>query len=545
MYQILILLFFYFLILYSILGYGKILTLINSNYQASSFDGLLGITFLILISYFTNFFFPHNYLHNSLILIIGLVIFIYDFYKNFPKRILDYRNISILFLIIFLGILMFKNHDDFYYYHFPYTVILTEFDKIFGLGNLNHGFRTPSSIFYLNSLFYLPVIEYFMINSGAIYILGFSNFILFNLIKDLIKKKEFNHILFLSLLALIYINSTFARIAEHGTDRSALILIFLMSIYYLKSVDFKKFSINFSYLNDYYSKLAILFSLIVSLKAFYLIYSLIFIAWFLQIKKFLNLKQLFFLIYKSFYSYIVLFIFIFTIFTMFSNTGCLIYPASFTCFETLSWSIPLDQVNQMKLWYEQWSKAGANPNFRVEDPATYVSQFNWVSNWIDIYFFNKVSDSILVIIFITITIFFIFSYNSKIKNKKKVNFKLFYFLIFLLFLEWFYNHPSLRYGGYTLLALMFFIPISVYLSKYKTKTNIIEKKIYLIFIIVVLVFVSRNIIRIDKEYKQYDYNPFKNAFFYLNNDGFILRDTVKKQYKDFENTKKYFLIIKN
>ena len=230
---------------------------------------------------------------------------------------------------------------------------------------------------------------------------------------------------------------------------------------------------------------------------------------------------------------------------MFSNTGCLIYPASFTCFENLSWSVPVDQVNQMKLWYEQWSKAGASPNFRVEDPAIYVSQFNWVSNWIDVYFFNKVSDSILVVVFITITIFFLFSYNSKIKNKSRVNFKLFYFLIFLLFLEWFYNHPSLRYGGYTLLALMFFIPISVYLSKYKTKTNIIEKKIYLIFIIVVLVFVSRNIIRIDKEYRQYDYNPFKNAFFYLNNDGFILRDTVKKQYKDFENTKKYFLVINN
>ena len=31
----------------------------------------------------------------------------------------------------------------------------------FGLGNFNHGFRTPSSIFYLNSLFYLPVIKYY------------------------------------------------------------------------------------------------------------------------------------------------------------------------------------------------------------------------------------------------------------------------------------------------------------------------------------------------------------------------------------------------
>ena len=31
--------------------------------------------------------------------------------------------------------------------------------EIFGSGNLEHGFRTPSSIFYFNSLFYLPIFE--------------------------------------------------------------------------------------------------------------------------------------------------------------------------------------------------------------------------------------------------------------------------------------------------------------------------------------------------------------------------------------------------
>ena len=81
----------------------------------------------------------------------------------------------------------------------------------------------------------------------------------------------------------------------------------------------------------------------------------------------------------------------FTIFTTFSNTGCLIYPATFTCFDSFSWSIPLSQVDLMQLWYEQWSKAGATPNFRVDDPQTYVAKLNWVGNWVDMYFFNKVS----------------------------------------------------------------------------------------------------------------------------------------------------------
>ena len=60
----------------------------------------------------------------------------------------------------------------------------------------------------------------------------------------------------------------------------------------------------------------------------------------------------------------------------FLNTGCLIYPVSFTCFENFSWSIPIDQVKAMNNWYEQWSKAGAGPNFEVENRDIYIQNFN-------------------------------------------------------------------------------------------------------------------------------------------------------------------------
>ena len=541
--QILILLFFYFLILYSIVGYGKIFTLFNSNYQASSFDGLLGIALLILISYFTNILFPHNFLHNSLIIFFGLVIFIFDFIKNFSKRVSEYRDVTIIFAIIFIAILMYKNHDDFFYYHFPYALILTNFEKIFGLGFMGHGYRTPSSIFYLNSLFYLPGIKYYLMNSGATYILGFSNYILFKNIKDLTKKNIFNHILFLSIFSLVYINTIFVRIAEHGTDRSALILIFVMSIYYLQSVNLKKNQFNYDYFNSFYSKLALLFAIIISLKSFYIIYLIIFLLWFFQIKKFLNLNALINLVFKNYYTYLFILFFSFTIFTTFSNTGCLIYPATFTCFDEFSWSIPLAQVDQMQLWYEQWSKAGASPNFRVADPLTYVSKFNWVGNWIDMYFFTKVTDNIFALILISGIVFFLFSHNCQKIKKVAFNndYNLFYYLILFLFFEWFYNHPSLRYGGYTLLALIFFIPISIYLSRFKFNPLILKKKIYFIFLLSLLIFVSRNMLRINKEFKQYGYNPIKGAFFNLNKVGFIINDEVETLYK---NKGKGFLIIK-
>ena len=132
----------------------------------------------------------------------------------------------------------------------------------------------------------------------------------------------------------------------------------------------------------------------------------------------------------------------------------------------MSWSIPLTQVQHMNNWYELWSKGGAAPNFRIDNPETYIKNFNWVSNWIDIYFFNKVSDFVLGIMFL-ISIF-IFCFRDAFFNRKIIrvdNHVYFvYLLIFVLGIEWFYNHPALRYGGYHIIALLVFIPLAIKLS---------------------------------------------------------------------------------
>ena len=542
--QIFILFFFYFTVLFSILGYGKLITLFNSNNQDNEFDGINGIAFLIVLSYITNFFTSHNYLHNSIIILFGLLIFIYDLRKNFDKKFKQNLLIFFVFSVLFIGILMHKNHDDFFYYHFPYTLILTNFEKIFGLGQLNHGFRTPSSIFYLNSLFYLPGIKYFLMNSGAIYILGFSNLIFINIIKKNLFRKKYNFILFLSLLSFIYVNTAFYRIAEHGTDRSALILIFVMAIYYLKSVNFLDNYNNPNLLNLYFSKLIILFFIIISLKNFYLIYFFILLIWIFEMKKFLFHKSFLKTVFKNSSIYIFIVGIFLSIFTIFSNTGCLVYPASFTCFEQFSWSIPTDSVDQMKVWYEQWSKAGATPNFRVENPEIYISKLNWLNNWIKIYFFTKVTDNILVLITICTIGFLVFTYKSKKIKLHKRKYILFYFSILILFLEWFYNHPALRYGGYTILALMVFIPISLFLEKFQSNSILFKKKVYFLIALTTLIFISKNLNRINHEYIKYNYNLIKNPFFYLNKDGFKINDMVKIYYeKQKENSKKKYLIL--
>ena len=63
----------------------------------------------------------------------------------------------------------------------------------------------------------------------------------------------------------------------------------------------------------------------------------------------------------------------------------------------------------MNQWYNLWSKAGATPNFIVDNPEEYLKNFQWISSWIDLYFFNKVFDYILgllVLLLLTFAVLF-------------------------------------------------------------------------------------------------------------------------------------------
>ena len=96
-------------------------------------------------------------------------------------------------------------------------------------------------------------------------------------------------------------------------------------------------------------------------------------------------------------------------------------------------------------------------------------------------------------------------------------YKIVLLITFLLFLEWFWKHPTLRYGGYCLWALLIFMPISFFLEQYlhqKTRTRIV-----VLLLITILIFVGRNINRISSEIKKYNYKPIKHTFYYVNNDG--------------------------
>ena len=496
---------FYTLILFSIVGYGNIFhNLFFKNEKINlGYLGFFGIFFLLIISYALNIFIPLSAYTNLLILLIGLISFLNFFYRKFYEMKINFFIIGIIFLFLIVFILSAKNHDDFPYYHFAYIQLITKFSNFLGLGLFNHGFRTPSSIFYLSSLFYLPKAGYSLIHLAPVFFLGFSNYIFINKIYLNLKNKENFYIILLSLSSLALANIFFYRMAEHGTDRSAQIIILIIFIELLQLLNQKKF--NVSLLN----KILILITITISLKAFYLIYLILLIPIvYYQKKKFLLLIEFF----RNKIFYLCLCLFFLVILNNFFNTGCLIYPLSFTCNEKLTWAISLEQVDAMNNWYQLWSKGGATPGGRVQSPDFYVQNFNWVSNWINVYFFNKVSDYLLGLLFLAL-IFFLVFFNRKDKTSslKKRKYLILYLIVFILFYEWFYNHPALRYGGYHLIVLLIFLPLSLFIEKKIIFNQYLIKKVNVILAIIVLVFLSRNILRINKEIDVYSFNFYKNA----------------------------------
>ncbi len=539
MINLLTLYFGYLIILFSIVGFGYLSSKLLSIRLSLGELGLSGILFMTILSYITNLFLSHGFIHNSIFLVIGLFASFFLLKKKlFRKKI---KIILLVSSVLFIGILMYKTHDDFFYYHFPYTISLIEFKKIFGLGNLEHGFRTPSSIFYFNSLLYLPILEKSLINSGAIYFLVFSNIFFIQKIFNQIKNEKLDFILILTLLSLLFINTIFYRLAEHGTDRSALILIFILAIYYLEGTN-KTFSkTNFKH---YYHKILVIILLIVSLKSFYLIYTVFIFILFFEFRKILFKESYYRKIFFERVSYYFLIGISIFLFTIFSNTGCLIYPASFTCVESFTWSIPKKEVIEMKTWYELWSKAGASPTYRVDDVEFYLSGLNWFPNWVQNHFFNKISDFILSLLLIVIISSIFLIKFQKIKLRKK-NFYLFYTVLLILLLEWFLNHPALRYGGFTLIALSIFIPLSLFIENRLNLNFKLKKKITSLIFISFTIFLFKNIDRIFKESDKYNYNPLINAHYFINKNTYHFNQLLLKVEKKRNNNdeKKFYIVL--
>jgi hypothetical protein len=458
--------------------------------------GLLGIFFLITLSYLTSLFVPHNSFHNILVLTLG-ILFFYNNRNKFKKS-----EIKIILYIIFFTLIIFfisKNHDDFQYYHLPFSLSLSENKISLGMGLLNYGYRHHSSLLFLNSLSFLPWIKYYLFNLPNYLILIFVNFILFDELIKNIKKK--NLIFLISIFFLVLINVKFTRLAEYGTDLAGQLVLFIITINFIKII-MNKESIEKIYFNIF------LLLIIFSFKVYFLIYFLIIplVFWDLKINPFLkenlNMRISIFILFFTFLFFLHNFI----------STGCLIYPIEFTCVgDRLFWSLSIDEVKRLNLWGEVWAKAGATPNYVIDDFEKYIQGINWVPLWYQEYFLGKFTDFILVLLIVNLVIFFTF--NKKIYFDKKDFYKIQKILLLLSILTlifWFFKHPSLRYGGYFPVSLL---SISIFLFFY-SKIGKVDNKFKttkILILIIILVFNYKNIIRLVKGSYKFDNFPFYNV----------------------------------
>ena len=505
------LLYFYLiLIISSILGYGFLsANFLNKNLLKYNlgYIGILGLLSLVLVSYTTIFFIEHNYLHNLIIHFIGLIFFALFFHKLKLNK--DYILLIILIFLLSSSLFILKNHDDFPYYHLTYSLGLTENKIQLGLGNFGHGYRHHSSLFYLNSLIFLPYIKFYLFHSIGFITLIFANFICLNFIFNKKEFKNFNYLYIFYLLVFAYINVKFYRLGEYGTDIAAqlivLILIPLILITLKKNLNKSDFKSNI--------QLLILFiCYLITVKTYFIVYILFL---FLILILYYNNSHVIKLFFISRTTIIAVSILILFSLLNLSYTGCVVYPLKETCFsKQLSWALTQKNVGKMKIWYEQWSKGGASPHHRIENPEKYIKGFNWTKDWINIYFFNKGLENLISIIFVSVLFIIIFNRNKKKipKNFDKNLYKIL-FVLLILFGEWFYKHPALRYGGYSLLASLIFLPTSLFLSNSPIDGKTKKKLVTTIVVASLLIFNARNIIRLNKEMKIYDYDSF--PFFYV------------------------------
>jgi len=508
------LLYFYLiLIVSSILGHGFLLAnFLNKNLLKYNlgYIGILGLLTLVLASYTTIFFTKHDYVHNSIVHFIGLVSFAYFFCKLKLNK--EYILLIILIFLLSSSLFILKNHDDFSYYHLTYSLGLTENKIQLGLGNIGHEARHHSSVFYLNSLIFLPYIKFYLFHSIGLITLTFVNFICLGFILDKKEFKSFDHTYIFYLLVFTYINVKFYRIGEYGTDIAAqlivLILIPLSLLAIRKKISKFEFESNIQLL-------ILLICYVITVKPYFVVYSLFLFLFLILFYKKSYFIKLFFL---SRTTIIATFTIVLFSLVNLSYTGCIVYPLKETCFsQKIPWSLSQKEVQKMKVWFELWSKGGASPPHRVEkreEYKEYIEEFNWFKGWIDTYFFNKGLENLLSILFLSVLFVIIFYRNKKKfpesfdKNIYKIS-----FVILILFSEWFYKHPTLRYGGYSLLASLVFLPTSLFLSNSPINKKTKKKIIATLVIASLLIFNVRNIKRIDKEVKKYNSSSF--PFFYV------------------------------
>ena len=518
--NVLIDLFSFFFILvfsyFSILGFRLSNKNTINNFKENQCDDFFsGLLIFLIIGFLFDLLNLNNKFLNLALLLSGF--FLYIFRKRYKNKFLSI-NIAIFFLL-FSGLLIAKTHEDFNAYHF--FAIKDIFNNTLSIGQSNIDIRLShtSLLAYVQTLFILPYFDFKLIHIPIylIYVLT-----VFYFVEILLKKKqniEFCYSLFVLLLLLI----KFTRLSEYGYDYISQFLIFII---------FHKIFFYCQNSNEI-KKSIIIFFLSVCIKHVNLIFlPILFYPYFKNKKNFIFLLDLK-LILKIFVICLII------ITNSFLRTGCIFYPLNQTCFEntTVIWSSKKEIGNYddiVKLWSKGFYHQDKGNLKKITDKNKYQKNFNWVPTWIEIHFFYKIFEYIILNIFIILFFFYLskieFKKNFLIhKNKDLIGMKI---LLLTALFSWFLLIPQFRFGFSYISIFLIFLFIS-----FIKNISFDVKKVLTFILIGFFIFNYKNINRIKKELSRKDQYTYK--FF----PWFDQNMKIQKRSKNFKIVKAKNYII--
>ena len=481
------------LFIFLILITGSIISINIFKLDSNSLEiyevGLLGIIFLVFLSFVFHLIVPLNETFNSFIFILLILLFIFKTEKKiFKSLISDYKFILISFILIFIMTLKYKPNEDYGYYHLPFIINLVSEKIIFGLSNLQPQFGWNSTWLNFSSIFYLPILE---IKGTQLSNSLLSFFIFYMLLKEILYKKNKNNISYLFILFLgSYVIIKFSRISEHGFDFPANIYLLLSIFYFIKLFEEN----NVYKINKYFILVCCfgLFALTVKLSTFIAPIIVLFASFLIYKKK----------IYLSLIKIPIIFCFAFFLFWLFQQfifTGCFVPHFKFTCIQSMEWYT--NDISKMM----SGLTGSVNKSFNHYDGnllrEEYIKDFNWVGTWFER---NKIElFEHLAAILLPFIVLFLINIKSTFSNLKEINslansnqlclVTLLILIIFGLSL-WFLKSPVIRFGIPYLFSLIFLILITT-ISLTKVSFN---RGIYLIITLCIIFNFTKNVNRVLK-----------------------------------------------
>lgn len=503
-----------FIFLFSLLGYGNILTSILKikknipNYRYSM-QFLFGVFILMNLTLMLILITPLKFYVTLIIIFIGIILSLY--YKNLNEE--KYLLFLIIVSLVSSIFAFYSTDSDDFSYHLRTILFYKENIPFQNLINkIEDGQRVSynSAWFSLTSLLSLKEIKFsFFCLTSTLYAI-----FIIELLKDVIKNcnnKEISFSIVYKFLSLIFTLTIFNKYKDFGSDVPGQLILFLIMIIFLDSFSKK------NYCYQLFVSLIILFitSFVIKVTNFFIFPVLIYFLFKLKFK-----------LQAILFSLVVL-----PVITLWLNhnlliSGCFIFPIPELCISNY------EEAKYYNFIIKSFSKSVLKEYIPFETSEILVNNFGWIKYWLSDHFIRILEKISILIMILSIPFFIslflrIYNFNVLIINSynqiKQKDASIYIFFILTTFFQiiiWFLNFSDFRFGSFYIFNFIVIFLYPLWLFVYFFKFDYYKKSIQIIIILGVsyLIYTSFNKIIIYIERYGYDWPSFERCknFDYIN-----------------------------